>query len=511
MAGEYGIGAGIAQGLNQVAQGFKDTTQQDTNRLKIQQDAAKFNLDMQRGQTQQQTADLQLQQTQLALDEMQKEIAKKDTWNTLMAFEYSGAGTDDKHDASILNTIKGNKIMDSYLTNNGITSFANVSDLSEARKAELGITPEILSNPATRVVIANKSDGSQVPMDMMKVYASTGFLPVLGKQKLEDISLRANEIKASTAELQYQDMTKWLQANPDKTYNDYVAIAKKRQTVNEDTADIKNLKFMSEQTGKPVSQIINERQQQKADSSIPSTIKVAEHNVGIVNTMKQESGVDNLYDVNYNKLSKDNKTRFDQMVKDDAKNIKAEEYTALASLEAAADKLNTEDLKSVTGIADATFNSIFDTLGLDLPDKTLIQSGNYNLIKNLIVRTNSGQTVTGNELDRMTAQIGNEFKSDSTVRIKTAETLDNIAAKYEAYKTTAPALYARILKPKVENMHSIANYLRNPEGGKKPSETSKPTSGYKIGTIVTNTKDNTKWKYLGGDVKDQKNWKEVKE
>ena len=491
-----GLGQGIVQGMQMANEGM-------IKRQQIQQEATKTESYLQTQNLQQQNYSVQIEQAQAQLLEMQKQMAKRDTWDVLSGYEQT-------RDASILNTIKQNPIMNDLLQKQGIVGFSNINDLSEEKINSLGITQDMLQDPTKRIAIATMANGQQVPMNMMSIYATTGFLPKLGEQKLAEISLKSAETKSKIADLQYEDMTKWLQANPDKTYNDYVAISKAK--AESDTAEIKNLKFMSEQTGKPVSQLIEEKQQAKDAQAIPASIKTKQYNEGVVNTIKDEAKVENLYDVDYTMLSKENKTRFDDMVKADAKNIKPEEYDALTTLQSAADKLNVDDLKDTTGIVDATFNKILDTLGMDLPDNELVQSANYNLIKNAIVKAAMGSQVTGNELERMTAQLGTEFKADKTVRIKMAETLDNLVAKYEGYKTIAPALYARSMKNNVNNMKTISNYLRNPErgkGGTTKTEQTTSTSQYKIGQVVTNTKDNTKWQFLGGDASNKNNWKKV--
>jgi len=503
MAGEYGIGQGITQGLQYVNQGMQNSESINTNRIKVQQEAAKFNMEMSKGQTVQQTAELQLQQSQLQLQELNKNLAKRDTWDVLSGYEQT-------KDASILNTIKSNPIMNDLLTRQGITGFTNISDISEEKLTSLGVTPELLNDPSKRIVMASTSDGSIVPMDLMTIYATTGFLPKLGEKKLAEMTLKQKEAEANISTLKYEDMTKYLDENPTATLSDYVSHMKNKETG--DTAEMKNIKYQAKTLGITEEELLKQKAAQKESSGTPASVKTAQYNQGVVNTLKQESKVDNLYDVDYNKLSPNNRTRFDDLVKEDAKNIKPEERDALSTLQAASEKLNVEDLKNTTGIVDATFNKLLDTLGMDLPDEELVQSANYNLIKNSIVRASMGTQVTGNELERMTAQLGTEFKSDKTVRIKMAETLDNLVAKYEGYKSVAPAFYARVMKDKVDNMKTVSDYLRSPEKGKGSDKTTKiETTKYKVGQIVTDDTDNSKWKFLGGDMSDKKNWKKVEE
>ena len=241
-------------------------------------------------------------------------------------------------------------------------------------------------------------------------------------------------------------------------------------------------------------------------------MKNEKYNVGVINTIKQEAGVQDMWDVDYTKLSPDSRTRFDKLVQEDRKYIKAEELEGLASFEAAANKLNVEDLAKTTGIADAAFNSVLDRLGLDLPDETLVQSANYNIIKNTIIKAAMGSQVTGNELERMKAQLGTEFRADKTVRVKMAETLDNLVAKYDSYKVSAPHIYARLMKDKVNNMKEISNYLRNPDAKPKVEGATEPTqptqtggqgTKVKVGQIVNG------YQYIGGEANNPKSWKKV--
>ena len=488
--GMAGLGQGINQGIQNVTQGMVSAQNEADRRTQVQQQSKIFEQTYKNSQLQQQDYETKLAQTQLQLENMQKEIAKKDTWDVLSGYEQSG-------DASILNTIKNNKLMDNMLQGYGISGFSNISDLTPEKQQSLGITPEILQDPTKRIVLASTTDGRQVPMDMMKIYATTGFLPKLGEQKLADMTLKSTEYKAKTEQMKFQDMEGYLKNNPGATLADYIAHTKSKENP---PAFNQEVDYLRKNYGEDVAQQYIQKKITPSDQT-PASVKTDKYKQGQVNTIKQESGVENLYDVSYSKLSPENKTVFDNMVKEDAKNIKPEEYNALSTLESAANKLNVDNLKDTTGIVDATVNEAMDRLGLDLNDKTLVQSANYNLIKNAIIRAAMGSQVTGNELERMTAQLGTEFRADKTVRVKMAETLDNLVAKYEGYKTIAPAFYARAMKDKVENMQKISNYLRNPEGG-KPSETSNPKT-VKIGQVING------YQYLGGDTNDKKNWKKA--
>ena len=328
-------------------------------------------------------------------------------------------------------------------------------------------------------------------------------------------------IQTQTAQLTFEDMQNYLASNPNATLAEYASA--KKGSANK-TAFEKEVDFMRENYGEEVALAYVKKKASGADTT-PAAIKAEEHNLETTQSILDESGARNVYDVDVGKLTGNNRLRFQAMVKEESKNIKPDEYSALYTLQAAAEKLNVDDLATTTGIADATINQVFDRLGLDLPDATLVQSANYNLIKNSIIKAAMGSQVTGNELERMTAQLGTEFRADKTVRVKMAETLDNLVAKYEGYKDVAPAFYAASLRPRVESMKAISNSLKG-EGEKEAKSNTKVIGG------VNHTKEGNKWvpvknettqpkvvkagdvvngyTFLGGDPKDKNNWKKAK-
>lgn len=320
------------------------------------------------------------------------------------------------------------------------------------------------------------------------------------------IKNRGGEIENESNALKLDDMQNFLANNPNASLADYMSTINSKK-YNSLSALEKEAEYIRSQYGDEAAEAYINKKITRQDNT-PAAIKSEQYKIENLNAIKQESGVENMYDVDYSKLTPDNKTRFDLMVQEDTKRIKPEELDALTTLEAAASKLNVEDLKATTGLVDATFNSIFDRLGLDLPDEILTQSANYNLIKNSIVRAAMGSQVTGNELERMKAQLGTEFRADKTVRIKMAETLDNLAAKYEKYKATAPALYARVMKDQVNSMKSISGYLKDPEGKAKQTTDSAVQPGQKKVTFKVGQEVNG-YQFLGGDDTNPKNWKKV--
>lgn len=328
-------------------------------------------------------------------------------------------------------------------------------------------------------------------------------------------------IQTQTAQLTFEDMQNYLASNPNATLADYMAM--KSSKGRGGTALENETEYIRENYGEEAAQAYIQRKIKGADNT-PAAIKTEAHNLQTTQAILDESGAKNIYDVDVSKLTGENRLRFQKQAQEDAKNIKPDEYNALFTIQEASDKFKNDELSTATGIADATLNQVFDRLGLDLPDETLVQSANYNIVKNYLTKAMYGAQVTGNELGSMTNQIGTEFRSDKTVRLKLAETLDAIAAKFEGYKEIAPAFYAASLRDRISNLRASSQQLK----GDKESA----SSNTKVIGGVEHTKQGNKWvpvknettqpkivktgdivsgyKFLGGDPRDKNNWEKAK-
>ena len=105
MTGGAGLSAGISQGLDKVADGM-------VRRQQVQQQSAMFNQQMQFNQinqgmkmeqhsTNQEKSQLMIDTMQAKLGEYESQIAKRDAFDAMRAFEYTG-------DASLLNSANKN-------------------------------------------------------------------------------------------------------------------------------------------------------------------------------------------------------------------------------------------------------------------------------------------------------------------------------------------------------------------------------------------------------------------
>lgn len=343
---------------------------------------------------------------------------------------------------------------------------------------------------------AKRADAIKTSKILGDVYAN-GVNALKGRlSSFVEEELKAKELENETTSLANKsnslkliDMENYLQQNPGATLADYVSMQKQSSATMTTSSLEKETEYIRQNYGEEAANAYLDKKISKPDSD-PAIVKTEKYNTEKINSMIQESGVKDLYDVDYTKLSPENRTMYTEMARDQAKDIKAEERDALFTLSTAANKLNVEDLKNVTGIADATLGSLFDRLGLNLPTKDLQQSANYNLIKNSIIKAAMGSQVTGNELERINAQLGTEFRADKTVRIKMAETLDSIVAKYESYKLVAPAFYGYAMKPQVENMKKMSAYLTS-EGKTAKNDSTPKDTGKKQAPLGTEIKNPT--------------------
>lgn len=482
MAGEYGIAQGITQGLQTATQGMVQADTIQSNREARRQAAEKQNIYMQTAQIQQDTSKLQLQEMQMKLQEMEKTKAKDDAFNAFNAYEETG-------DTKYLNfAVEKNPLLKQIYTNNKVVTTTSIKDLSAEKLKELGYEEGKFVKP----IVVTKTDGTQEIQDLVGTYATTGYLKEMRKDKLESLvnTMNENKLKNETAMTKLNtNLIDEVQAKVDAgeitVEEAWKLIQNKGKTSSDATSSLeKEAEYIRANYGEDAAnQYIAKKTNPNTDTA---TMKNDQYKVQVTNELIKESGATALWDVNYDKLSTENKPRFAELARVQAKDIKAEERDALFTLSTAAGKLNVDDLKNTTGIADATLNSMFDRLGLDLPTKDLVQSANYNLIKNSIIRAAMGTQVTGNEIERINAQLGTEFRADKTVRVKMAETLDSLIGKYESYKVVAPAFYGYAMKQQVENMTKMSNYLKSEDNGKGTKETKPKKTQAPIGTEIRN-------------------------
>lgn len=483
MTGGAGLAMGISQGLDKAADGM-------VRRQQIQQQSAMFNqqmqfnqmsmgMKMQQHQTMQEQSKLMIESMQAKLSEYENQLAKRDAFDAMRAFEHTG-------DASLLNSASNNPKVKNLLVSKGIAKFHNLDYMGKDKLAEYGITDEMIKDPSKRLVLVTTVNGDTKVMDAMAMYATTGFLNEIGEIKQKEIenhykvqqqkmnlsltghqinnaqlttSINQNKLTESNLELGY--MINWLENNPDKTITDYKNLGKS-STFAPSSLE-KDLTFIKEQLAN------GEITQEEYDtlktnltnkhSGVTPTAKQKENKEKLTNLedFKEKTGAKENWDIDINKLDSADKTKLQMMAKEERKDIPKDFADSLPVLTTAANKLNVKDLAKTTGIVDASVMQLMDKTGIDLDSDVYKQSSNYNIIKNAMLKSAYGSQISQADRDSITDQLGSIYRSDVGVRTKLVENIDTLIAKYDSYKTTHPAYYAVNMKGAVDTLTQVRN------------------------------------------------------
>ena len=483
MTGGAGLAMGISQGLDKAADGM-------VRRQQIQQQSAMFNqqmqfnqmrmgMKMQQHQSQQEKTALDIEALQLKIGEYENQLAKRDAFDAMRAFERTG-------DASLLNSASSNPKVKNLLASKGIAKFHNLDYIGKDKLAEYGITDEMRKDPSKRLVLVTTVNGDTKVMDAMSMYATTGFLNEIGDIKQKEIenhykvqqqkmNLRLtghqinnaqlttsiNQNKLTESNLELGDMVNWLENNPDKTITDYKNLGK-GSTFAPSSLE-KDLTFIKEQlaNGEITQEEYNTLRINLTNkhSGVTPTAKQKENKEKLTNLedFKEKTGAKENWDIDINKLDSADKTKLQIMAKEERKDIPKDFADSLPVLTTAANKLNVKDLSKTTGIVDASVMQLMDKTGIDLDSDVYKQSSNYNIIKNAMLKSAYGSQISQADRDSITDQLGSIYRSDVGVRTKLVENIDTLIAKYDSYKTTHPAYYAVNMKGAVDTLTQVRN------------------------------------------------------
>ena len=483
MTGGAGLSAGITQGLDKVADGL-------VRRQQVQQQSAMFNqqmqfnqinqgMRMQQHQTQQEQRQLAIESMQAKLNEYENQLAKRDAFDAMRAFEYTG-------DASLLNSANQNPKIKALLASKGIAKFHNLDYMGADKLNEFGITEDMRKDPAKRLVLVTTVDGDTKVMDAMAMYATTGFLNEIGDIKQKEIenhykvqqqkmnlsltrhqinnaqlttSINQNKLTESTLEL--EDMVSWLENNPDKTITDYKNLGKGStfapSSLEKDLTYIKEMLNTGEITQEEYDTLKANLTNKHSGMTPTAGQKESKEKVANFESFKEQTGAKENWDIDINKLAPKDKTKLQLMAQKEKKDIKDDIADQLPVLSTAANKLNVKDLANTTGIVDATVMETMDRLGIDLGSDVYVQSSNYNTIKNALLKAAYGSQISQADRDSITDQLGSVYRSDVGVRTKLVQNLDTTIAKYESYKNTHPAYFAVNMREPLKTLKQIRN------------------------------------------------------
>ena len=474
----YGLGQGIAQGLQMAQQGMLQAEDIKTRRREMQMKEKLFSQQMQTGALAQDRTAQELEMVKLQLEQFRKEKAKEDTYKALAAFEHSG-------DTKYLNLAKENPIIADLFNKQGITSFMNPAELSEEKKQALGLTEELLNDPSKRVVVATKSDGSLVATDLMVTYAMTGYLDRLDSKKLKEIEQRSKELKnreqevqTKISELKLEDMQKFLEANPEATLADYL----KTQQAGRDITpfSIKSAEYFGNLKAKIDSgeASTQEKETYKAyllEQGGTTSAKLA--SLGIQEQELKEKNI-NLADPNFDLDNLEGEDRKEALKvireleateggKKLVANIASTLGKDLGAVEKTAQKLSY--LATQKNVSTSVVQETMDVAKAYLPtgmkemtEKDLTNAEFRQAFLSaaaVFLKLQSGLTVSDKEADRFAMSFGTLNKNEKINMVGLKTKLDEVIGSYEKNAVLEPTLYNAKYKKGVDNMKQISNQI----------------------------------------------------
>lgn len=204
MAGEYGIGAGIAQGLDTFNKGMVQAEQIKSNREEQRQQAEfrtrQLGMQEQKLQNDSQVQQIQMQQMSAQLKQMNNALVKEQTYNYMSAFKRTG---ESKY---LTMAYKSNPALQSNFPNiNSIDSPLSYSD--EVLKT-LGADKEVIEADKGRYVVVTDNNGNKALQDMYGLYAMSGVLPMFEQQEQDkmkfSVDLQNSKLQQQLASTQIQ-------------------------------------------------------------------------------------------------------------------------------------------------------------------------------------------------------------------------------------------------------------------------------------------------------------------
>lgn len=224
-----GLSQGVAQGLDKIGEGIRHSNniknQRDMMRQQANYQNQRLGMMQQQANSQQSQADLQIQMLQNQLSKMETDKAKEDAFNAFDAYDQTG-------DSKYLNlAIQGNEKLKSKFGN--IARIDSPSIYNDDELSNIGFDVEKYKQDPGRYAVVNTIDGKKQPIDMYGIYATSGYMKRMKKDRLEEMKTKMQQAQTQKAEneasmstIKLDDMKNYLDQNPDATLSDYLATTK---------------------------------------------------------------------------------------------------------------------------------------------------------------------------------------------------------------------------------------------------------------------------------------------
>ena len=514
MAGEYGIGAGIAQGLQAVSQGMMNTESIQYSREQRRQNAENTTAYLQQAQVQTDNSSEQLKILQFKLQEMEKVKAQEDAFNAFNAYEETG---DTKH---INLAASKNPLLKTIYDNHSVVSTSSVKDLSEDRLSELGYDPIKYVRP----IVVTKIDGTQEIQDLVGTYAASGYLKEMRKNKLDDLVLKVTENQMKAAEVE-TGVTVAKGELSTSLINELNAKVSRGEMTTEEAWTMLNDKTSGKSEMKPFDIQTAEyfgKLKTKINNGVATPEETATYNSWLtkeggsgvasnekvsIDVSKLESIGVNLADPNFSldKVDAKYKVLVNSAIRDLEEtpggkklvnNISKKLGDGLGAVQAASTKI--ADLATKENVETAVVKNQIDAVKQyvpealrdvseeDLKDVSFRQA--YLSVTSAMLKMQSGLTVSEAEAQRFAASMGTLNKNTKVNMSGLKNKVDEIIGDYEANKTLEPTLYNAKYRAPIQGLKNVSKQL-DTYLGVKPS--------IKVGAIIENPTTGERMKFDG--------------
>ena len=509
MAGEYGIGAGIAQGLQAVSQGFMNAESIQTNRENRRMAAEKQSMYMQTAQTQNDISNAQLQAMQIKLDEMEKTRAKEVTFNAFNAYEETG-------DVKYLNLAnEKHPMLKDMALKNGSASVMSIKDLSEEKLNQLGYDPSKYVRP----IVINKVDGSQEIQDLTGAYAMSGYLNEMRKDKLDDIVLRVkeNQMKAAEAETgvsvaKGELSTSLINELNAKVANGEMSTEEAWTMLNNKTSGKSEMKPFDIQTAEYFGGLKTKIDNGKATPEETATYNswltkeggsnvAANEKISIDVSKLENKGINlNAQDFSLDKVAQEDKVAVNTAIRDLentpggkklVNNISKKLGDGLGAVQTASAKI--ADLATKENVETAVVKNQIDAVKQYIPEALKSVSEEdlkdvgfrqaYLSVTSTMLKMQSGLTVSEAEAQRFAASMGTLNKNTKVNMSGLKNKVDEIIGDYEANSALEPTLYNAKYKTPIQGLKSVSKQLESYLGNSS-------STSYKVGQKAQDSKGN---------------------
>lgn len=509
MAGEYGIGAGIAQGLQAVSQGFMNAESIQASREQRRQNAGKATAYLQTAQTQDNIGNAQLQAMQIKLDEMEKARAKEITFNAFNAYEETG-------DVKYLNLAnEKHPMLKDMALKNGSASVMSIKDLSEEKLNQLGYDQSKYIRP----IVINKVDGSQEIQDLTGAYAMSGYLKEMKKDRLDAIVLKVKENQAISANAEADVAvakgtlsTSLINELNTKVANGEMSTEEAWTMLNNKTSGKAEMKPFDIQTaeyfGKLKTKIGNGTATDEEKATYNSWLTkeggsgiAANEKVSIDVSKLENKGINlNAQDFSLDKVAQEDKVAVNSAIRDLeatpggkklVNNISKKLGDGLGAVQTASAKL--ADLATKENVETAVVKNQIDAVKQYIPEALKSVSEEdlkdvgfrqaYLSVTSTMLKMQSGLTVSDAEAQRFAASMGTLNKNTKVNMSGLKNKVDEIIGDYEANSALEPTLYNAKYKTPIQGLKSVSKQLDSYLGNSS-------STSYKVGQKAQDSNGN---------------------